>query len=276
MNQLSNHGVPGSWIYRVGNIGFENTIEEPDQSRYRQQENAQAQSCESYGRLKCHVAAVCQNNPYGFECHCKSGYYGNGLNCIKNDVPLRVSGNVHGAIGVPIDAQIQSYVVLSDGRSYTAISPITADIGYKSQLAYTLGYVIGWLFAKPIGTDNAQNGYQITGGKLTNTISVRFTDEANVSNELLIVQRFSGLNVWDQLAVDIEVRGDVPDISPDAQIEFPDVSDSYSFQSDTKIRSDGVGLILVDGRNISFAISQSVRRMQNFISNPNCQCKFFS
>lgn len=50
---------------------------------------------------------------------------------------------------------------MSDGRSYTAVSPLNSDVGYSSQLAYTFGYAIGWLFAKPVGSD-APNGYEVS------------------------------------------------------------------------------------------------------------------
>lgn len=75
---------------------------------------------------------------------------------------------------------------------------------------------------------------------------------------MLIVQRFSGLNVWDQLAVDIEVNGNLPDIRPGSAISFPDSSDSFVFQSENKIQSDSNGAITVDGRPIPFVINQVV------------------
>lgn len=75
---------------------------------------------------------------------------------------------------------------------------------------------------------------------------------------MLIVQRFNGLNVWDQLAVDIEVNGNLPDVRSGSAIVFPDSSDSYVFQSENKIQSDGNGAITVDGRPISFVINQVV------------------
>lgn len=259
LSQLSNHGKPGSWIYRIGHVSFENNIEEPDQTRFHQVDSQQPKSCSNVGRLKCHISAICQDTPNGFACHCKSGFYGNGLSCIKSDVPVRVLGKVTGKIGnTEVNAQLQSYVVLSDGRSYTAVSPLSSDIGFSSQLAHTFGYGIGWLFAKPVGNDNSPNGYQITGGKLNHTISVRFIT-AHGSDELLIVQRFNGLNVWDQLSVDIDVNGNIPSVPSVASITFPDTSEAYVSQSGTQIRSASNGVITVDGENVTYAINQVVR-----------------
>lgn len=162
MSKLSNNGKPGSWIFRIGHLGFENNIEEPDQSRYFQQEVQHPRSCSAGGNLKCHISAICRDTRLSFACQCKPGYYGNGFNCIKNDVPLRVAGRATGKINnSQLDAQLQSYVVLSDGRSYTAISPIDSLIGHSTQLATIFGSTIGWLFAKPLINDNAPNGYQV-------------------------------------------------------------------------------------------------------------------
>lgn len=162
LSELSNHGVPGSWIYRVGYIGFEDNIQQPFEAQEEQHKKYDPETCENGGKLKCHASATCHNYRNGFQCKCNVGFYGNGIDCIKNDVPIRVSGKVSGKIGnSDIEAQIQSYVILSDGRSYTAVSPINFDVGYKSQLGYTLGYVIGWLFAKPVSSDDVLNGYQV-------------------------------------------------------------------------------------------------------------------
>lgn len=161
MNQLTNHGRPGSWIYRIGPISYEQNIEEPAAERFPVR-NVEPRSCAEGGRLKCHSAATCQDTRYGYSCQCKSTYYGNGRTCIKNDVPVRVSGQISGRIsGIDLQALIQSYVVLNDGRSYTAINPLDAGLGFSSQLAHPFGYVIGWLFAKPVG-GNAPNGYEVS------------------------------------------------------------------------------------------------------------------
>lgn len=162
MSELSNVGVPGAWLFRVGHIQFEDSIEEPDQVRSAESEAVVPKTCANGGHLKCHVSATCTDTASGFCCKCRNGFYGNGFSCIKDDAPLRVTGKLSGSIGDDqLNAQLQSYVVLADGRSYTAISPLEGNVGYKSQLLFTLGSVIGWLFAKPIANDNAPNGYQV-------------------------------------------------------------------------------------------------------------------
>lgn len=93
---------------------------------------------------------------------------------------------------------------------------------------------------------------------MNHTTTIRFSTEDGTNHELLIAQRFQGLNVWDQLAVDIEVNGNLPQIRPNAEIYFPDTSDSYVFQQENKIQSGGGGIVLVDGRNITYVIDQLV------------------
>lgn len=160
LNENSNHGVPGSWLFRVGPLNFEDTIEEPDYISPNEQTSDVQPSCATSGKYRCHSAAKCTDTVRGFCCTCNIGYYGNGQSCLKTDVPIRVSGKVSGSVNnETISSQLQSYVVMTDGRSYTAISPLTPAIGYSLQLAHVLGGVVGWLFAKPGA--NVKNGYEV-------------------------------------------------------------------------------------------------------------------
>lgn len=153
----SNVGEPGEWLFKVGPLDQEGNVLEPSVH----DENAQEpRSCADGGHFKCHSAATCTDTKTGYCCSCKAGYYGNGFNCIKNDVPMRVVGSVKGTLNqVTIDTQMQSYVVMADGRTYTALSPLEDELGTTLQLAQVIGASIGWLFAKPIG--NVLNGYQV-------------------------------------------------------------------------------------------------------------------
>lgn len=83
-------------------------------------------------------------------------------------------------------------------------------------------------------------------------------DGKDNESELRIVQQFNGLNVWDQLAVDIEINGNLPDVPPAASVIFPDASDIYIVNAENEIRSEGNGQIWVDQQNISFVITQTV------------------
>lgn len=167
LNELTNRGISGVWIYRIGPLGFKDNIEEPDQittssgSADDLINNYYEQTCAVQGRRKCHSSADCiDTTPSGFYCKCKNGYYGNGCNCLKDDQPIRVSGKINGQLGdLNIATQLQSYVVMNNGRSYTAISTLNSDSGFNLQLLHIFGGGIGWLFGKPIGT--SKNGYQV-------------------------------------------------------------------------------------------------------------------
>lgn len=56
---------------------------------------------------------------------------------------------------------LQAYIVVADGRPYTAISKIPITIGRNLQALYSITAVLNWLFAVPTGS--GLNGFQITG-----------------------------------------------------------------------------------------------------------------
>lgn len=231
LSEESNYGQNGRWLYRVGKLSEGENVEEPDNTQ-QIEETAQPLTCASGGRLQCHSSATCQDVQDGFCCKCKDGFYGNGLSCIRNSVPIRLTGSITGHISsTSITAQIQSYIVMVDGRSYTAISTLNGELGTKVQLLEVVGGVIGWLFAKPVG--QILNGYQITGGKFNHTSNIRFTTGEN----LHITQRYIGLNPWDQLAAEIEISGDVPAIHEGVKVTMDDLVEEYTTSGPNSIES---------------------------------------
>lgn len=157
---MSNHGVPGSWLFRVGELPFDGSVVQPDFTPAANNQEDHNESCEREGRLQCHSAARCVNKAVGFCCFCNEGYLGNGYNCVKNDFPMRVSGKISGSLGnQSVSSQLQAYIILADGRTYAAISQLPPEIGYSLQLLQALFSPIGWLFAR--SSEHIPNGYQV-------------------------------------------------------------------------------------------------------------------
>ena len=82
-----------------------------------------ASSCQ-HGEQMCHSSATCRDYFPGFCCVCQSGWFGNGETCLANGYPQRIRGKVNGVINsARIDEQdLHCYIVVDDGRTYTAIS----------------------------------------------------------------------------------------------------------------------------------------------------------
>lgn len=254
LSETSNYGQPGRWLYRVGKLQEGESVEEPDNVSHHE-EDAHPLNCASGGRLQCHSSATCEDLPVGFSCNCKEGYYGNGFSCIKNNVPIRVTGTISGHIGTEtLSSQLQAYIVMVDGRAYTAVSGLTGDLGLKVQILEIIGGAIGWIFAKPVGT--ILNGYQITGGKFNHSSSIRFSSGEN----LQITQHFVGLNLWDQLAAEIEISGDVPMIPEGVKLSMDDFVEEYSTSGPNSIQAVTSHRVeLSDGSpDISYTIHQNV------------------
>lgn len=255
LSETSNYGQPGRWLYRVGKLAEGESVEEPDNVP-QEEETSQPLSCASGGRLQCHSMATCEDTQDGFCCKCKDGYYGNGYSCIKNTVPIRITGSITGHIGsTSITSQLQAYVVMVDGRAYTALTSLNAELGPKVQLLEIIGGVIGWLFAKPVGGN--LNGYQITGGKFNHTSSIRFRTGEN----LHITQRYIGLNLWDQLSAEIEISGDVPEVHEGVKATMEDFVEEYTSSGPNTIQAvTNHKIELSSGEpDISYTIYQNVR-----------------
>ena len=229
--ETSNYGQPGRWLYRVGKLPEGANPVEPDNVSH-QEETSQPLTCAHGGRLQCHSSSICEDTQDGFCCKCKESYYGNGYSCILSNIPIRVTGSITGHIGsTSIASQLQAYVVMVDGRAYTAVSALTGDLGPKVQLLQIIGGVIGWLFAKPVG--QTLNGYQITGGKFNHTSNIRFDSGEN----LIITQRYVGLNLWDQLAAEIEISGDVPYVHEGIKVSMDEFVEEYTTSGPNSIQA---------------------------------------
>ena len=227
---------------------------EPDIKRIEDPE--EAMTCQKGGKIKCHSSAYCEDTALGFCCICKQGFYGNGYSCIKNDAPMRVTGSITGQIGNDsLNSQLQSYVVMADGRSYSAISPLDSVLGGKMQLLEIIGSTVGWLFAKPMGKN--LNGYQITGGKFNHSATLRFAESGET---LYVVQRYKGLNLWDQLSVDIEITGNMPDIKPGVKLSMDDYIEEFKPSKQNSIDAVSTHRIHLSSQSsdISFTVFQDV------------------
>lgn len=83
--------------------------------------------------------------------------------------PQRVNGKVKGRIfvgnnPVPVtfeNTDLHSYVVMNQGRAYTAISTIPETLGYSLLPLASIGGIIGWMFA--VEQQGYKNGFSVTG-----------------------------------------------------------------------------------------------------------------
>ncbi|XP_012271445.1 nidogen-2 isoform X2 [Orussus abietinus] len=232
IDKWSNVNRPGQWVFQVGPLTEGENVKTPDKI-YGGNSESEIATCVT-GATTCHSKANCIDHEAGFCCSCKQGYFGNGKSCQPNDVPLRVIGRISGNINneeFP-SRDLQCYVQTKDGRTYTAISRIPEALGSSFQLLGTLGGVIGWLFAKPIG--NTKNGYQLTGGVFNHTSELSFTPSGE---HLTIRSRYMGLDVFGQLKMEADIKGTIPVLAQDARIDYGDHEEPYTRVQPGTIRS---------------------------------------
>lgn len=222
----SNTHEPGKYVFRVGNIPQDGTVAVPDQYDQNEVEvEEETKTCAQSGPSVCHLQARCVDYQAGICCQCNNGFYGNGKSCIKDDVPLRVHGKLNGVINnINLnDVDIQAYVVVADGRTYTALSQAPTSLGSSLQLLNVLGGVIGWLFAKPLGS--GKNGYQLTGGQFNHTADIYFPD---TKDRVIINQEYDGHDVFDQLTLGVDIRGTIPSILTGTRLEISEYNEDYT------------------------------------------------
>ncbi|XP_057336522.1 nidogen-like isoform X4 [Microplitis mediator] len=261
IDKWSNINRPGQWIFQIGPIADGKNIKVPDNietftNLFTGSNEPTDQTCMT-GATTCHSKATCIDYEYGYCCNCKPGYFGNGKFCQPNDLPLRVIGRISGKInGEEFSARdLQCYVQTKDGRTYTALSRIPDNIGHNMQLLSTLGGIIGWLFAKPIG--KIKNGYQLTGGLFNHTAELVFS---NTGDRVLIKSIYLGLDVFGQLKMEADIQGTLPNLPNEAKVDYGDHDELYTRSQRGSIRSHSNRVYRLNGDKTEypFTLDQSI------------------
>ncbi|XP_055791289.1 nidogen-1 [Salvelinus fontinalis] len=185
-------------------------------------------------RNKCSTFADCKDYASGYCCHCRPGYYGNGIQCVSEGKPQRMNGKVNGRVYVgnspsPVEFNsndLHSYVVANDGRAYVAISTIPARLGPSLQPLSALGAVIGWAFA--LEQPGYKNGFSIIGGEFRCQAEVTFLP---TQEKLTIKQVFSGIDEHDHLVVSTTLEGRVPEVLRGSTVQIEPYSEIYQYSS---------------------------------------------
>ncbi|KAE8280427.1 Nidogen-1 [Larimichthys crocea] len=188
----------------------------------------------SNNRNKCSQFADCKDYSSGYCCHCRPGFYGNGIQCVAEGKPQRMNGKVYGKVYVgnnpsPVEFtsnDLHSYVVVNDGRSYVAISDIPYTLGPSLQPLSALGGVIGWAFA--LEQPGFKNGFSTIGGEFTRQAEVTFLPG---SEKLTISQEFKGIDEHDHLVVSTTLEGRVPEVSPGSTVQIDRYSEIYQYSN---------------------------------------------
>ncbi|TRY83481.1 hypothetical protein DNTS_016221 [Danionella cerebrum] len=220
------------------------------------------ETCERF-QQQCSQSAQCTDYSTGFCCHCNPGFYGNGRHCLPNGAPQRVNGKVRGTVhvgGSPVDLgniDLHAYIVVGDGRAYTAISEVPESAGWVLMPVAPIGALFGWLFALEL--PNSVNGFSITGAEFTRHAIVTFYPG---NQRLSIIQTGTGLDNQNYLNVDTLLQGSVPPISPGATVQIEPFKDIYHYYpsliTSTSVREFKVVSAENGAETFTFQIKQNI------------------
>ncbi|CBA11612.1 Nidogen [Caenorhabditis elegans] len=241
--------------------------DQPQQQPQRSQEGSLPKmSCSQRDDKSCHANSVCQDFEGGFCCNCDTGFYGNGKECLPKGEPQRISGSFEGVINrIPIDkTELHTFATSTDGNVHTAVSKIPSDLGHPLRFLYSIGGVMGWLFAD-VQSPNVYNGFQLTGGLFNRTVALHIEQNYYVT----IKQEFSGRNIHDYFKSHLFVSGTLPDIAPGSEVIFPDYEEEYVRERRGYLTSKAAFDVIVrDGGNVQ-TYRMSVDQQITFEECPN-------
>uniref|UniRef100_A0A8D0B1Z8 Nidogen 2 n=1 Tax=Sander lucioperca TaxID=283035 RepID=A0A8D0B1Z8_SANLU len=212
---------------------------------------------------QCSQNAFCSDYATGFCCHCRPGFYGNGRHCLPEGAPQRVSGKVSGTVTVgstPVELNnidLHAYIVVGDGRAYTAISQVPEPVGWALMPLAPIGELFGWLFALEL--PNSQAGFKITGAEFTRHAEVIFYPG---NQRLSIVQTGHGLDDHNHLTVDTVVSGNVPFLPPGAEVTMDPFKETYQYYpsvaTSSSVREFSVVSAERGSESFSFQLKQNI------------------
>ncbi|XP_023698906.2 nidogen-2 isoform X2 [Paramormyrops kingsleyae] len=186
----------------------------------------------AWSQFHCSQDGYCMDYPTGRCCHCQSGFYGNGQQCLAEGLPQRVSGKVSGLVFVgdtPVklaSVDLHAYVMVVDGRIHAAISRIPEPVGWALLPVVPTGAVFGWLFA--LEQYDHQNGFSITGAEFTCHTEVIFYPG---NKHLTIVQEARDLDPHGYLSMDTLIYGDIPSLPPGTMVKIKPYKEIYHYHS---------------------------------------------
>ncbi|XP_045910162.1 nidogen-2 isoform X6 [Micropterus dolomieu] len=212
---------------------------------------------------QCSQNAFCSDYATGFCCHCRPGFYGNGRQCLPDGAPQRVSGKMSGTVTVgstPVklnNIDLHAYIVVGDGRAYTAISEVPEPLGWALMPLAPIGELFGWLFALEL--PNSQAGFKNTGAEFTRHAEVIFYPG---NQRLSIIQTGRGLDDHNHLTVDTVVNGNVPFMPPGAEVTIDPFKEIYQYYpsvaTSTSVREFSVVSAEQGSESFSFQLKQNI------------------
>ncbi|KAF3706350.1 Nidogen-2 [Channa argus] len=202
------------------------------------------QTCDKF-QQQCSQNAFCSEYATGFCCHCKPGFYGNGRQCLPEGAPQRVSGKVSGTVTVgltPVELNnidLHAYIVVGDGRAYTAISEVPEPVGWAL------------MPVAPIG--------ELFGAEFTRHAEVIFYPG---NEHLSVIQTGRGLDDHNHLTVDTIVRGTVPFLPPGAEVTMDPFKETYQYYpsvvTSSSVREFSVVSAERGSESFSFQLKQNI------------------
>uniref|UniRef100_A0A3P8TJB9 Nidogen 2 n=1 Tax=Amphiprion percula TaxID=161767 RepID=A0A3P8TJB9_AMPPE len=212
---------------------------------------------------QCSQNAFCSDYATGFCCHCRPGFYGNGRHCLPDGAPQRVSGKVSGTVTVgqtPVqlnNIDLHAYIVVGDGRAYTAISEVPEPAGWALMPVAPIGELFGWLFALEL--PNSQAGFKITGAEFTRHAELLFYPG---NQRLSITQTGRGLDDHNHLTVDTVLSGSVPFLPPGAEVTMDPFKETYQYYpsvaTSTSVREFSVVSAERGSESFTFQLKQNI------------------
>ncbi|XP_028318693.1 LOW QUALITY PROTEIN: nidogen-2 [Gouania willdenowi] len=212
---------------------------------------------------QCSQNAFCSDYTTGYCCHCSAGFYGNGRHCLPDGAPQRVSGKVSGSVTTGTSTtqlnniDLHAYIVVGDGRAYTAISQVPEAVGWALMPVAPIGELFGWLFALEL--PNSQSGFKNTGAQFTRHAEVRFYPG---NQRLTITQTGRGLDDHNHLSVDTVLSGSVPTMVEGAEVTMEPFKETYQYYpnvvTSTSVREYAVTSAERGSESFSFQIKQNI------------------
>ncbi|KAK6108182.1 G2F domain family protein [Brugia pahangi] len=213
----------------------------------------------------CNLHAKCNDYNPGYCCECLPGYYGNGEECLKDGEPQRINGGFEGVInGKEMDrTELHTYVMVEEGRSYTALSQIPPEIGRSLLLLNAIGSAMGWLFAKVVSS-TSYNGFMLTGGLFNRTVNVHIGDRYMVT----IKQQFSGRDIYHYFKAHMFISGTLPTLMEGAEVIYSDHDEEYRREGPGFLRSYSSQMVTIKENGVETQMKLSTDQQIHYKECP--------